>query len=516
MYMAPCDPSGAFNTLQGVPGIVTRATPGRTPAESKRAMLRDREIQQWIKDHRSGSSARSQFEQLELFCRRVGKSPGEVATLARRRRRSYRALVVAWVERERRAGRPDSYISTNYAAVRSWLKFNDTNPTWRPKLKARMGSTLDTETVPTPDQLRRVLALLAPRGRAAALLMAQSGLRPGVLANRYTADGLRLRDLPELSLERKTPTFDRLPFLVRVPADLSKSGRSYVTYGGPETADAILAYLSERVQLGEELTPSSPVVTVADRGWALHHRTASDGAAFVEGGSLTEELRRALAKVAPKGTRWRAYVLRAVFATNLIAAAGRAAIPEAVSEFFMGHVGGVAARYHVGKTLAPHVIEELREAYGRAWPYLAILSARDDSTQARSEFRDMVASMLGLSDNDKSKMEGMSPTEVGEYVRDRLRGPNRAGRIVSVGEAEGLLALGFSPELLLLDEPFDNVDVGRRRQYVGLLSQSGAAVVMNTHSLTKRWNCNVIGPRARPPPRTVRPKGPTCYSTGIN
>jgi ABC-type multidrug transport system ATPase subunit len=46
-----------------------------------------------------------------------------------------------------------------------------------------------------------------------------------------------------------------------------------------------------------------------------------------------------------------------------------------------------------------------------------------------------------------------------------------------------LLALSFSPRLLLLDEPFDNVDFGRRRQYIGLLARSPAAVVMNTHEL---------------------------------
>lgn len=46
-----------------------------------------------------------------------------------------------------------------------------------------------------------------------------------------------------------------------------------------------------------------------------------------------------------------------------------------------------------------------------------------------------------------------------------------------------LLALAFSPRLLLLDEPFDNVDFGRRRKYIELLARSSAAVAMNTHEL---------------------------------
>ncbi|MHB1435823.1 MAG: ATP-binding cassette domain-containing protein [Thermoplasmata archaeon] len=46
-----------------------------------------------------------------------------------------------------------------------------------------------------------------------------------------------------------------------------------------------------------------------------------------------------------------------------------------------------------------------------------------------------------------------------------------------------LLALAFSPRLLLLDEPFDNVDFGRRRKCIDLLTQSPAATVLNTHEL---------------------------------
>jgi ABC-type multidrug transport system ATPase subunit len=46
-----------------------------------------------------------------------------------------------------------------------------------------------------------------------------------------------------------------------------------------------------------------------------------------------------------------------------------------------------------------------------------------------------------------------------------------------------LLALGHDPKLLLLDEPFDNVDFGRRHRYIELLSRSPASVVMNTHEI---------------------------------
>ncbi len=46
-----------------------------------------------------------------------------------------------------------------------------------------------------------------------------------------------------------------------------------------------------------------------------------------------------------------------------------------------------------------------------------------------------------------------------------------------------LLAMAFSTRLLLLDEPFDNVDFGRRRMYIDLLTRSRAAIALSTHEL---------------------------------
>lgn len=44
-----------------------------------------------------------------------------------------------------------------------------------------------------------------------------------------------------------------------------------------------------------------------------------------------------------------------------------------------------------------------------------------------------------------------------------------------------LLAVSFSPKLLLLDEPFDNVDENRRRRFVELLKGLDAEIVIITH-----------------------------------
>lgn len=87
-----------------------------------------------------------------------------------------------------------------------------------------------------------------------------------------------------------------------------------------------------------------------------------------------------------------------------------------------------------------------------------------------------------------ARLQGRPDTEVRQWIdsfglRTILARPLfrlSTGQKKLVGD---LLALGFSPRLLLLDEPFDNVDFGRRRKLIDLLARSEAAVVMNTHEV---------------------------------
>ena len=57
---------------------------------------------------------------------------------------------------------------------------------------------------------------------------------------------------------------------------------------------------------------------------------------------------------------------------------------------------------------------------------------------------------------------------------------------LSTGQSKlvgNLFALAFSPRLVLLDEPFDNVDFARRRKCIELLLRSDASIALNTHEL---------------------------------
>jgi len=44
-----------------------------------------------------------------------------------------------------------------------------------------------------------------------------------------------------------------------------------------------------------------------------------------------------------------------------------------------------------------------------------------------------------------------------------------------------IMSLSFSPSVILMDEPFDNVDQGRRLKLLGLIMKSKAEMIINTH-----------------------------------
>src|SRR5580693_6443794 len=131
-----------------------------TPHARRAALLESADIRAWIKDHRSPSTARVQLEQLELFCRRTGIEAAALPSLATARpNKTFRGLVLDWVDRERKAGHPDQYLRAVWHAVRSWLRYHEVVLEWNPPLTVQPGATLDNERVPDLEELRRLLGV---------------------------------------------------------------------------------------------------------------------------------------------------------------------------------------------------------------------------------------------------------------------------------------------------------------------------------------------------------------------
>src|SRR5208282_3576531 len=220
-------------------------------AAHRNELLRSDDVGSWFKDHASASSARTQLEQLEMFCRRTGTDPGQLLTLAKDQPRHLQEMVQDYIRAQQDAGRTSRYALNGWWGIRSFLAHHGVAPPWVPKLRpVAEDDGRPLETVPTPEQMRAILNVLPSRGRAVALILASSGIRIGVLATQFgPVDGLRLKHLPELVLKPK-PHFEKLPFLIRVPAYLAKGStvsrpRGYLTFGNPEAAEAIVSYLKE-------------------------------------------------------------------------------------------------------------------------------------------------------------------------------------------------------------------------------------------------------------------------------
>jgi len=415
-----------------------------------RALLDDPKVRSWWEARalRSQLSADQYLRQFGFLLEHLKLSPAEVVSLAKKNPDRLRDLLTRDAAKLKREGKLDSYISKFAEGLKSYFRFHHVSFDGFPSLSPIRGASLTNEEVPTPDELNRVLERLSLRGRVSALLMAHSGLRPGVLGSYQARAGLTLGDIPDLKLG-KEPTFAEVPFVIRVPAALSKTRVSYVTFGSSQLASALLAYLAERREAGEELSPSSPVVVVLPTRGAANMRRKTDtrfDSGFLTTNGVVGEIHKALVSSVPEGKRWRVYVLRSYCSTRLLMAEAAGKMTRDLREAILGHDGGVSARYNVGKTWGAELLKEARASYKRAEPFLSTTGAPQDSTAER-----FAALLKVLVENEAiSKKEAEVLLTGGmEELSERLKTARatvpekRAEKAVFVGEVKALLDAGW-------------------------------------------------------------------------
>ncbi len=384
--------------------------PPSAAAIHRQSLLATREVGSWFKDHASPATAQTQLDQLELFCRRTGKEPLELMDLGKRNPTALQDLVQDYIRRMQDEGRTSRYALNSWWGVRSFLAHNSAAPVWVPKLKPLAEDDDDeSETVPTVEQLRTILNVLSTRGRAVALLLASSGIRIGVLATQFgPADGLRLKHIPELTLDPE-PHFEKVPFVVRVPPHLAKGStvsrpRGYITFGNAEAAEAIVAYLRDRLARGEALHPNSALIAPDGRG-RTSDRIAKDGTRFMARKALAFTLRVAMDRVKPKGVHWHAHTLRAWFSTQMEAAEARGIISHSRREFFMGHSGiGVDFDYNLDRPKSSAKIEDLRTSYRRCDSFLAVHPSTS-GTEVQARAAKVMLMGLGYTEKELAKVD---------------------------------------------------------------------------------------------------------------
>jgi hypothetical protein len=383
-------------------------------------------------------------------------TPPELVENAKQDQRTVENQLMDYVNHQHSLNRSPGYIANYVKAVKSWLQFNDINLLRR----INVGNTsrtpsIEDERVPVKDELKQILGYAKPRGKASICFMAFSGLRPQVLGDYTGVDGLRISDLPELTIEGNEVSFEKIPTMVVVRSELSKTKQRYFSFLGPEGCQYLKAYLEHRLAIGERLMADSPVISYktgyGDTGSVEESSRANS---HVTTKTLTKEIRDAMRPRYP----WRPYVLRAYFDTQLLIAENNGKIAHAYRQFFMGHKGDIEARYTTNKGRLPEeFIEDMRESYRRSLEYLETSKPEVSDDRLQNALRRQLLLVAGFDGDEIDALDlGMGDDEFQETVRTRLVGSlvnnGNSQRVVALGDVEDFLGRGWSFVAKLSDE----------------------------------------------------------------
>lgn len=308
-----------------------------------------------------------------------------------------------------------SYIDSSIKCVKSWLLHNGKEVKRKIKIKgARDAPSLKDERVPTKEELKRIFLSGDKKTRTACVLVAHSGLRIQVLGDYVGKDGLTIADMPEIKIENETVTFERQPKLIVVRKELSKAGHQFFTFLSEKGCEYLKDYLEERLREGEKLTSKSAIITPK-----LKMKP------FIRATNMGDTIRVALRAA---GLKWRPYVLRCYFDTQMMMAQSSGKVIRDYASFWMGHKGDIENRYTTNKQkLPPTFIEDMRSAYARSEEFLQTKQANTSEDKMKEAFRKQLLLVAGLSQEvDKLNLSTITDEELQNIVRKKLLGMTQA------------------------------------------------------------------------------------------
>ena len=385
------------------------------------------DFRRWYENLARGSegTARERARVLYRFLGIHGLTCDGLVKTAREDRKRVEDMLCDFVAKLEGEGKSPGYVENYLKAVRSWLDYNEIRLVRRIKIGNRnLTPTIEDERVPLPKELRTILYYAGERAKCSIALMTFSGLRPQTLGDINGTDGLRIKDLPEMRIEGENVTFTKAPTMVVVRASLSKAGHNYFTFLTSEGCEYVQAYLEKRVAIGENLTPGSPIIAVTPGFERMGKSPRNRGSRFIGTKNVTREIREAMR---PR-FKWRPYVFRAYFDTQLLIAENHGKISHAYRQFFMGHKGDIEARYTTNKgRLPPDLIEDMRRSFRQCEEYLATRPPSREEDPEVTTVRTMVES--GVLD--------LSKPNVRQYLVKKLGIEDAESRIAEMKE-EGL------------------------------------------------------------------------------
>ena len=415
----------------------------------------DEDIIRWKNNVSRGSNITAQvyFRRLRGFCNENQTSPQELVKLGKKEPKKLQDLLEDNVTRLDNEGKAGSYIKSILKSVRSWLSYNDIHLTRKIRISgANSTPTLENEKIPSTDELKQVINTANSRGRVTIALMSQSGLRPQTIGN--GKDGLKIKDLPDLSIENGKVSLKNIPTQIIIRASVSKTGHKYLSFLSSEGCDYLVAYLQERIGRGENLNQESPLISFNAGGESkIFHKKTDNIHPSTK--TVTTEIRKAIRSA---GFNWRPYIFRAYFDTQLLLAESKGKITHSYRQFFMGHKGDMEARYTVNKGRLPEsMIEDMRSSYGASENILMtnprVESILDETKQAQLDMAKRLLSTIyphldleiTIKDRELEMNRALTVDEsldlilktVGDHKNNRNEGENF--RVIKVDELEDFL-----------------------------------------------------------------------------
>jgi len=382
-------------------------------------LLKDPDVERWYRNVSRGSpiTAEVHLRRLSLFCEQNGMSPKELVDLGRRDRKKLEDMIEDHITKMESERKSPGYIAGILKGVKSWLVHNEIELKRKIKIPNRGATpTIENERVPEKEELRALLMYGDDRVSAAMCFIAQSGLRLEVLGNAYGDDGLTIGDLPELKVHENNVEFTRIPTMVVVRPSLSKANHKYFTFLPKEGCDHLAAYLNKRLSDGEEFTSKTPVITTLV-GYRKDEETQSE---FMTTRNVSRIIREAMR---PR-FKWRPYVLRAYFDTQMLLAESHGKIPHPYRVFFMGHKGDIEARYTTNKGRLPeNLIEDMRRSFDASSEYL------ETTPRPEKDKKEMLLEMW----REQAKMYGIDPMKV------KIEKEKQLGKELTLQEEQELL-----------------------------------------------------------------------------
>lgn len=315
-------------------------------------------IKRWYENLKARSEITSDnyLRNLGLWLEWLNLTPEELIKKASLNYNELKNSISDHIRKMENEGKAGSYISTSIKPILSFLKFNNTPIKLQINIKnENRNLTTENERIPTKEELSTILRSANTRSRLAIALMAYSGLRPETIGTYKGDNGLKLSDIKNLKISNKSIEFEKIPTQITIRPELSKARHQYFTFLTSEGCTYMAEYLKERINSGEILNQESPLI-MPDTQMS---RKESENQ-FLETQLVSREIKKAILKA---GFKWRPYVFRAYFATNLDIAESKGEISHPWRQFFMGHKGDIESTYSTKKKLSEDIIDQMRQSY---------------------------------------------------------------------------------------------------------------------------------------------------------